>query len=455
MTDDLGCLSFLDFLHNPEPLPYIKKDTNSKCGISLSIIFFVAYIAYEIFLIIDYKNDYKLTYSQDFLKSKLGVDRKLTFGFRLPDMYNDSIRLIFFNSSHRLIDEKLIKRCGPNLEERKGKSFSNDFFCFIDYPITDNNFNDIYFEVLISYEGEIKNNRSDVNLYIDLIEPRLQHNNDNPFDYSEVTEFMYIFNTGSTTLYEKYLKIIDYKTEGFFRSYENSAAYLDEYEHFDKIERDRKQLGIIGDIRFKLSKKRAVYERKYIGCLEYLISKVIGYFISIKGLFVFLTIILVNPMDKLRIFTSVIRKKPSLFNDSSNLIKDYYYKKNNEIPSDNNQIIIQKDFNFCDKVGLFCKCCRKNKKKALIAVNDYIEDKLTISNTLENTIINDKKYDIIKRRIDSINIPNDFNGREYDYIENQLRNEFPDYITEEIKVKIKEIIEEKYKQRIIGGGEMQ
>jgi len=186
-----------------------------------------------------------------------------------------------------------------------------------------------------------------------------------------------------------------------------------------------------------------------------LISKVIGYFISIKGLFEFLTIILVNPMDKLRIFTSVIRKKPSLFNDSSNLIKDYYYKKNNEIPSDNNQIIIQKDFNFCDKVGLFCKCCRKNKKKALIAVNDYIEDKLTISNTLENTIINDKKYDIIKRRIDSINIPNDFNGREYDYIENQLRNEFPDYITEEIKAKIKEIIEEKYKQRIIGGGEMQ
>ena len=455
MLEDCSCLSFLDFLHNPEPLPNVKNDTNSKCGIFLSIIFFVAYIAYEIFLIVDYNNDYKLTYSQDFINSKVGVEQKITFGFRLPMMYNDSIRLIFFNSSHGLIEDNLIKRCGPNLKERKGESYLDDFFCFIDYPITDNNFNDIIFEVLVSYEGEIEDNRSDVYLYIDLIEPRLQHNNDNPFDYSKINEFMYFFNTGSSTLYEKYLKIIDYKTEGFFSSYENNAAYLDESEHFDRIERDRKQLGIIGDIRFKLSKKRDVYERKYVGCLEYFISKVIGYFISIKGFFEFLTLTLVNPMDKLRIFTSVIRKKPALLNDSSNLIKDYYYKKNNEIPSDNNQIIIQKDFNFCDKVGLFCKCCRKDKKKALIAVNDYIEDKLTISNTLENTIINDKIYDIIKRRIDSINIPNEFNGREYDYIESQLRNEYPDYEAEEIKVKIKEIIEEKYKHRMIGGGEMQ
>ena len=113
-------LSFLDILHNPESLPSVKKNTNSKCGISLSVIFFISYIAYEIYIICNYKNDYKVTYSQDFQQSNIDTGRKITFGFKLArDDYNNFFKLEFRDSTGRIIDDNLIKKCDPFLREVK------------------------------------------------------------------------------------------------------------------------------------------------------------------------------------------------------------------------------------------------------------------------------------------------------------------------------------------------
>ena len=449
MEDICNDLSFLDFLHNPEPLPLVKKDSKSKCGISLSILFFLAYIIYEIYKGYDYSKDFKLSYSQDFMKAKNDINKKITFAFGIANELNNSIKLEFYNSTNHPIDNNLIKICNPHLKGDKVVSTMN-YYCFIDYPIIGSNISGHIFEVLIRYEGELKNIKPRFYLYGVFNEPIIKHNNENPLDNSELYHVAFAYDTSSITTYRKYIKIVDYKTEGFFNNYEESGAYLDEHEDIDKMNLIE-GINILGRFRFSVSKKKDIFERKYTYWFDYFISVVCGGFISIKGLFEFLTLILVNPFDKLRIFSSLNKKKPSLFNDTSNLINDYWHKKNNERPNDNNRIIIKKEFSCCDKIKLLFKCCKKNEKKDLIAVNDFIEDKLTISNTLENSIINNIKYNVIKNRIYSIQIPNEYRDREYQYLENQLKNEFPNYEAEEIKLKIKEILEEKNRGRLTGG----
>lgn len=190
--------------------------------------------------------------------------------------------------------------------------------------------------------------------------------------------------------------------------------------------------------------KKDVFGRKYVDWLDFFIDKICGKFIPMKGFFEFITLILVNPIDNLR---------TSLFNDTTNVISDYYYyKKNNINPDENNKIKINKDFGFFDKVKLFFRCCRKNKKRELIAINDFIEDNLTITNTLENNIFNNIKYNKIKDKIYSINIPEEFRDTEnslYEYLEVKLKNDFLDYEVEEIKIMLKEIIKENNKDKII------
>ena len=451
MAEFCNNLSFLDILHKPEHLPSVKKDSNSKCGITLSILFFLAYIGYEIFNICEYKNNFKLAYSQDFQETKLNINKKVTFGFRLADNLNDSIKLQFLNSTNHIIDDNLIKKCDQNLKEvTENVNSKNNYYCFIDYPIIGSGISNHIFEVDITYEGELKNINSKIILFMAFVEPRIKHNDDNPFDYSELNHLGYIFDIKTLTTYRKYIKIIDYKTEGFFKSSEENAAYLDEFEDINKNDIiDASYRKILGSFRFSLSKKKDIFERKYVWFLNYFINVICGNFVSLKALFEFITLILVNPNDNLRIYSSLNKKRPSLFNDTSKLIKDYWNKKNNNNLYDNDDIIIKKDFDCCDKIKLFCKCCRKDKKKYLIAVNDFIEDKLTISDTLENTIINDIKYNKFRDRISSIQIPNEYKDREYEYLENKLKQEFPNYEAEEIKVKIKEIIEEKNKNKVI------
>ena len=221
-----------------------------------------------------------------------------------------------------------------------------NYYCFIDYPIngTDRTY---IFRVDIVYEGSLKNIPSRFYLYGVFNEPRIKHNNDNPFDYSVLNHIAFPFDTNSITTYRKYIKIVDYKTEGFFKDNEKSATYLDEYEDIDKRNL-LEGLNMLGTFRFSVSKKKDIFERKYTYFFEYFVSVIGGSFISMKGIFEFLTLILVNPIDNLRIFTTLNKKNPSLFNSTSNLINDYWHTKNNEIALENNKINIQKEFDCCD-----------------------------------------------------------------------------------------------------------
>ena len=280
-------LYFLDILHKPEPLPLVKKDSNSKCSVTLSIIFFCFYIGYEIYKISDYSNDFKLTYSQDFIQDKDYYNKKVTFAFGIDKKLNDSIKLIFYDSTNQIIDNNLIKICNPNLKELKeGKMVGTmDYYCFIDYPIngTDRTY---IFRVDIVYEGSLKNIPSRFYLYGVFNEPRIKHNNDNPFDYTVLNHIAFPFDTNSITTYRKYIKIVDYKTEGFFKDNEKSATYLDEYEDIDKRNL-LEGLNMLGTFRFSVSKKKDIFERKYSYFFEYFLIVICGNFIPIKGIFEF------------------------------------------------------------------------------------------------------------------------------------------------------------------------
>ena len=441
-------LPFLDFLHTPEPLPSVKKNTASCCGATLSIFFFIAYIVYEIIIFRNYDNDFKLTYSQDFQQTNIDTGRKITFGFKLVNSndFNDPFELHAFDSEGKKIDDNLIKKCDPFLREVKENSnLTDNYYCFIDYPINGSKIVNHIFEVRIINRGEIQENINNLILSMRFKEPILKHNNDNPFDYSEINDLVYFLDIKSTTSYRKYIKLIDYKTYGFFSSEEKKSAYLDDFEDIDKS--DRNNGHIFGSFKLSISKKKDVFERKYVGWLDYFVDKIIGKFVSVHAIFKLLALILVNPIDNLRIFTSLNKQKPSLFNDSKKVI-DYYYCKKNRIPIENNNIITKKEFDCCDKVKLFFRCCRKDEKREIIAVNDFIEEKLTIANTLENSIIDNIKYNMIRDRIRTIPVPNqhrDTEDREFNYLEEQLRGEFPNYEAEEIKIMIKEIIKEKNK----------
>ena len=54
--------------------------------------------------------------------------------------------------------------------------------------------------------------------------------------------------------------------------------------------------------------KKDVFGRKYVDWLDFFIDKIYRKFISMKGFFEFITLILVNPIDNLRIFTSLNKK---------------------------------------------------------------------------------------------------------------------------------------------------
>ena len=255
---------------------------------------------------------------------------------------------------------------------------------------------------------------------------------------------VYFYDMDSVISYRKYIKIIDYKTKGFIYDYEDNSAYLDDNEDLSKTNATIDET-VLGSFRFILSKKKDIFERKYVGIIEYFLSVVISNFISMKGFFELLTMILVNPLDNLRIFISLNKKKPTLFNDTSDLINDYWQKKENNIDDIKNDI--KKDYSCGEKFKLFWKCCRKKEKKYLIAIDDFVGDKLIISGTLERTIINDIKYSKMKEKIKSKIIPQEYKDREYEYLVTELHDEFPDYEEEEIKVKIKEILEEQKKEK--------
>ena len=80
--------------------------------------------------------------------------------------------------------------------------------------------------MLIINEREINESVHDSVLSMLFKENRINHNNDNPFEESEINNLVYFIDVKSITSYKKYIKLIDYKTDGLFPTNEKNSAYL-------------------------------------------------------------------------------------------------------------------------------------------------------------------------------------------------------------------------------------
>ena len=65
----------------------------------------------------------------------------------------------------------------------------------------------------------------------------------------------YFYDIGSATSYRKYIKVINYKSEGFFKTTDYDSAYLEDYEDLAKIKSNETN-DMIGSFGFLLSKKK-------------------------------------------------------------------------------------------------------------------------------------------------------------------------------------------------------
>ena len=441
----------MDLLHTPNVLPSIKKDSKSNFSRILFVLFLIACIVVVIYRLIYWDNNYTINYTQDFQKTIGKINKKVTFGFKIRDNVN-SYELEYFDSLNEKIDNNLIKRCDSNLKEIKdNETNDDDFFCFINYPIIGSNMTNHILKLHIKAKDKKSLKSERIPLIVKFIEPTIKHKDDNPFDYSELYEMIYFYNLESASSYRKYIKIINYKSKGFFKTSNYDSAYLEDYEDLSKmnaLEDDN----MIGSFRFSLSKKKDIFERKYLNWCDFPLD-IISNLISIMGIFSFISLIFINPNDNLRIFYTLKQKKPSLFQPTSKLINDFYHKKNRDIPT-NDELNIPDKIECKDKLKYFfsyyfcCDCC---KKRELKAIDDFINEKLIINDTFENLIIEEIKYKFLEKKIDRIasnGIPpenRNSNNSIYNYLEPTLHDEFPNYEAEEIRIKIREIIDEKFK----------
>ena len=95
---------------------------------------------------------------------------------------------------------------------------------------------------------------------------------------------------------------------------------------------------MIGSFRFSLAKKKDIFERKYTNWWDFILD-VLSKLISIMGIFSFCSLIMINPNDNLRIFYSLQKKNPSLYEPTSRIINDFWHQNN---PTDNTNIVIPK-----------------------------------------------------------------------------------------------------------------
>ena len=453
----------LDILHTPNPLPSLKKNTKSNFSIVLFVVLIITSIIYIIYRLINISKEYTINYTQNFQETVGKINKKITFGFKIGDNMDNYIKLEYYDSFNERIDDSLIKRCDSNLKEIKGdESSEENFFCFIDYPIRGSNLTNHIIKMHLKYKDQ-KPQIKRIPLIVKFIEPTIKHEKDNPFDYSELYEMLYFYDVGSATSYRKFIKVINYKTNGIFTDSNYDSAYLEDYEDISKVISLDEDDKMIGSFRFSLSKKKDIFERKFTNWWDFILD-VISKLISIMGILSFCSLIMINPNDNLRIFYSLQEKKPSLYEPTSTIINEFWHEKNkNEDP--NNNIVIPKKIKCKDKCkflfGYYFCCCESCKKKELKVIDDFINEKLIINDTFENLIFEEIKNKYLKEKIkrikDNTDIPEENrNSRNaiYNYLEPRLHNEFQNYSTEEIKIKIREIINEMYKSNLLPEQEM-
>lgn len=207
----------------------------------------------------------------------------------------------------------------------------------------------------------------------------------------------------------------------------------------------------LGTFRFVLAKKKEVYIRKYIYFTDF-IAKMGGYYSSLMASFSILSLILVNPNDNLRIFYFLKKNKPSIYKRSKALIKDSYKnigRKINDIWDDKNiENMNGKDkfFYLCFHYGFCCKnkCCKKSKNKHFEAIDNFINENLTIDKYLEESLRNKNLDKFIEKYINEkkdININNNS-----DFVDIPKNTFFDDFMKNEILFRVDSLKDEEKKK---------
>lgn len=91
------------------------------------------------------------------------------------------------------------------------------------------------------------------------------------------------------------------------------------------------------------------------------------------------------------------------------------------------------------------------KKYSLLAINNYIKDRLTIDNYIENIITDDSKDKKIQKKLDEIEIPCQIRdeNEKISYLNNKFfeENLYSDIESEEMKIKIKNLFYKKIREK--------
>ena len=412
-------LGFCDFLHVRENYPLTKNPTKSSLGIILSILMILTWFGFIFFEISNYYNNYTLSFSQEYVGNINEVNElkiNVTFGFQIENETSPyQIDYRIYNSFNNTVNYTY---CNEKFEEISYdvKNYNNIYRCFINYTIVVSDKFNHFLKIHLINNGFSEIGR--VPFKLKFKDPIIDHNLENPFveRKEQQLDLVYFYDTELQTYYRKYLKIVDYKTESLLNTNYISKYYLEDFEDNSRINAYNNTIyngKFLGTFRLVLAKKKEVYIRKYLLLTDF-ISKIGGYFSSLKIIFTLLTIFLVNPNDNLRIFYFLKKNKPSIYNRSVTLIKDSYKNNGSKMSDiwDDNTIkeIKGKDkfFYLCYHYGLCCqnKCCKKSKNKHLEAIDNYFNENLTIDKYLEESFIIKNKFKIIQKNLELNNDKN-------------------------------------------------
>lgn len=324
----------LDFFHTFPQFPITRHSTASITGKIISIIFIFIMIIYFIREVIRYHKNYTVTYAQNFVNNIEDHEQKITLGFKLDEEYLDEIRVDILNSLNKNIKEKYLKNCDENLNEIEEINSDNNitkYICLIDYPLFGSNISNHIIKIRLEYTNNFNisnHNRSKrIPLYIKFKEPYINHDDKNdPFKYpDEIYEYVYFYSLNLTISYSKYIKIIEYKTKEFiyFWDYDKKSAFLEDYEDSSKSHIID---NVTGTFRFALSKKKDIFVREYLSFTNFF-GCIFGIMSSFMKFFGFLEYLFVERNDNLRIYNSLLEKKPYLKEAFNKIKNDYIEKK--------------------------------------------------------------------------------------------------------------------------------
>ena len=357
----------------------------------------LTFIGLFIYVYYDCKENPSVKFYQDFIKKSKWVGKKITLAFNVSDEYKNRVIFSLFDPNNEIIN---LSKCNEELVE------SEDFvyYCIVNYSITKNSFSSHALKLHLNLTEEIIDQEYKIPFSFTIREPNINHTNyENPldlYDQESINKFKCFYYTKEITSYRRYIKIINYTTDGgYIHDDQNiDEIYLDDFEDSRKTMRTNQpnEKNFIGSYRILLSKKIDVYERKYDSFWN-IISRVGGYSTPVFLIFGILIFIFVKPYDNIRIYKAL--KKEG--NDLTETIYNDYIKDNNEYNEDFNNIDSFKneiDNNNCfNKIKnqimfLFCYCCYYNKRtKHLYLINKYIDDNVSLENKFKEEDINEAK----------------------------------------------------------------